>query len=167
MNRFLFSSEHSEKEKYALIYLVPQSELLDKLIQRLKTEKGYKIVYVGSFLNRCDCDVNYTDVGPREFLGLIMDAEFIVAGSFHATVFSHILQKNFAILPYRNNARMIQFLELTNLSERYLQSENEMERILCPVDYEIPMQKLEEFRKQSAERLLEALRNVEIKSDTV
>ena len=158
---------HSEKEKYALIYLVPQSELLDKLIQRLKTEKGYKIVYVGSFLNRCDCDVNYTDVGPREFLGLIMDAGFIVAGSFHATVFSHIFQKNFVILPYRNNARMIQFLELTNLSERYLQSENEMERILCPVDYEIPMQKLEKFRKQSAERLLEALRNVEIKSDTV
>lgn len=158
---------HLEKEKYALIYLIPQSELLDQLIRYLKTKKGYKIVYVGSFLNRCDCDVNYTDIGPREFIGLIMDAELVVAGSFHATVFAHIFQKNFVTLPYQNNARMVQFLELTNLSERYLQSEEEIEKVMSSIDYEIPLQRLEEFRSQSAELLLNALKNVEIKNDTI
>ena len=156
-----------EKDKYALVYLIPQSELLDKLIQYLRKEKGYKIVYVGSFLNRCDCDVNYTDVGPREFLGLIRDAEFVVAGSFHATVFSHIFQKNFVTLPYKNNARMMQFLELTHLPERYLQSEDKIEEVMGDIDYGQAMECLENFRKQSAESLLNALRNMENKCDTV
>lgn len=158
---------HSEKGKYALIYLTPQSQMLDRLVHHLRTEKGYRIIYVGSFLNRCDCDVNYTDVGPREFLGLIMDAEFVVAGSFHATVFSHIFQKNFVTLPYQNNARMVQFLELTHLTERFLQSEDEMENAMCPIDYTVPLQRLSKFRIQSEQLLLEALKNTEMKNDPV
>jgi len=157
----------TEVEKYALVYLIPQSELLDKLIQYLRKEKGYKIVYVGSFLNRCDCDVNYTDVGPKEFLGLIKDAEFIVAGSFHATVFSHIFQKDFVTLAYQNNARMIQFLELTGLTDRYLQSEDAIVKVMDRIDYRIPLQNLERFRDKSAKCLLNVLENMESKRDTV
>ena len=157
----------TETEKYALVYLIPQSELLDKLIQFLRKEKGYKIVYVGSFLNRCDCDVNYTDVGPKEFLGLIKNAEFIVAGSFHATVFSHIFEKDFVTLGYQNNARMTQFLELTGLTDRYLQSEDAIVKVMDRIDYCIPLQKLESFRNKSAESLLNVLENMESKRDTV
>lgn len=150
-----------EEDEYVLIYLTEKSELLDKILLAIKEKTDAKIVYVGSFMNRCECDVNYTDVGPREFLGLIKNAKLVIAGSFHATVFSHIFEKNFIILPYKNNARMVQFLEYTGLKNRYLESEKDINTIYSPVDYTLPMQKLKELRQQSSELLIEALEKAE------
>lgn len=107
---------------YILVYLTAKSELLDDVLEKLQEKYQCKIVYVGSFLNRCKCDVNYTNVGPREFLGLIAGAKFVVAGSFHATIFSCIYQKEFAVLPYKNNERMRDLLKKLKLEERYIEN---------------------------------------------
>lgn len=107
-------------DNYILVYLTAKSDLLDRVLEGLKKKYQCRIVYVGSFLNRCKCDVNYTNVGPREFLGLIAGAKFVVAGSFHATIFSCIYQKEFVILSYKNNTRMEQLLDYLELSDRYI-----------------------------------------------
>lgn len=115
-------------EEYILVYLIPKSNLLDQVLKKVKEAYGCKVVYVGSFLNRCECDVNLTDVGSKEFVTLIANAKFIVAGSFHATVFSCIFHKEFVTLPYANNARMKEFLKLVGMEERFVEKAGDFSR---------------------------------------
>ena len=112
----------NELGDYILVYLIPKSELLNQVLAKIKAEYDCKVVYVGSFLNHCECDINLTDVGPKEFLNLIAHAKYIIAGSFHATVFSCIFHKEFVTLPYANNARMKEFLEQVGLRERFIET---------------------------------------------
>lgn len=111
----------NELGDYILVYLIPKSELLNQVLAKIKAKYDCKVVYVGSFLNHCECDINLTDVGPKEFLNLIAHAKYIIAGSFHATVFSCIFHKEFVTLPYANNARMKEFLALVGLKERFVE----------------------------------------------
>lgn len=133
---FLISAEQYRKKehkilsddfgKYILVYLTEASDLLDKVVDKLRNQYDAKVVYVGSFRNRCKCDVNLTDIGPWEFIGLIDGASYVIAGSFHASVFSSILKKNFAVIPYENNIRMEELLEAFGLQDRFIRNESEM-----------------------------------------
>ena len=141
-----------ETGEYLLVYLTEKSEMLDEVIRKYRKEKKGRVVYVGSFLNRCDCDVNYTDVGPREFLGLIANASMVIAGSYHALLFSCIFRKEFIILPYKNNARMEQFLDYIQCKGRYLSDETDADD-LEPVDWNAVAGKIETLAGQSKEWL--------------
>ena len=111
---------------YILVYLTESSDLLDKAVERLIERFNAKVVYVGSFRNRCKCDINLTNVGPWEFLGLIDRASYIIAGSFHASVFSCILKKNFAVLPYENNIRMEELLKAFGLERQFIRCNEDL-----------------------------------------
>lgn len=128
------------QEDYILVYLTEASELLDKAIERLKNRYHAKVVYVGSFRNRCKCDVNLTNVGPWEFIGLIDHAKCVIAGSFHASVFSCILHKNFAVLPYENNIRMEELLNAFGLEDHFIRTDGDLDIL----DREITAEKFAE-----------------------
>lgn len=147
-------------EKYILVYLVEKSDLLDAILAYYREKYGYKVVYVGSFLNRCKCDINYTDIGPREFLGLISGAELVVAGSYHALLFSCIFKKEFAILPYKNNARMEEFLNYIDMSECYIKNLDMIEAIKV-VDWERIDKKISELVLMSKEWLNQAINYID------
>jgi hypothetical protein len=92
---------------------------------------------MGGVTKRCNCDLHIKDMGPEEFLGLCAGAEFIVASSFHATVFAHIFQKNFAtILPKGNSARIEQFLKIANTEDKIIRKADDIPRALESIDYE-------------------------------
>ena len=141
-----------ETVEYLLVYLTEKSELLDEVIRKYREEKNGKVIYVGSFLNRCDCDVNYTDVGPREFVGLIANASMVIAGSYHALLFSCIFQKEFVILPYKNNARMEQFLDYIECKKRYL-SDGVNENTLETIEWQMINDKIDELVDKSKDWL--------------
>ena len=145
-----------EKGEYLLVYLTEKSEMLDEFIRKYREKKNGRVVYVGSFLNRCDCDVNYTDVGPREFLGLIANASMVIAGSYHALIFSCIFQKEFAILPYKNNARMEQFLEYIECNHRYI-SRAEVPGEIKSIDWNNVSDKIDVLVEQSKDWLNKSL----------
>ncbi|MDE5770084.1 MAG: polysaccharide pyruvyl transferase family protein [Ruminococcus sp.] len=129
---------------YILVYLTQASDLLDKAIERLRKKYKAQVVYVGSFLNRCKCDVNLRNVGPWEFVGLIDNAKYVIAGSFHASVFSCLLKKSFSVLPYENNIRMKELLNRLDLQDRFINSEDD----LNIVDQEITPEKFDLIHKQ-------------------
>lgn len=141
-----------ETEEYLLVYLTEKSELLDAVIQKYREETDGKVIYVGSFLNRCDCDVNLTDVGPREFVGLIANASKVIAGSYHALLFSCIFGKEFVILPYKNNARMEQFLDYVECKKRYI-SDMKMYEDMGPIDWNNVHEKVEVLTNKSKDWL--------------
>ena len=58
---------------------------------------------------------------PKEWLGLIANADYIITNSFHGTVFSIIFERQFTVLPINDkgkNERLIQLLEITGLQQR-------------------------------------------------
>lgn len=102
--------------KYILVYVAQavEREKLDKLIKKLGN--NYKIIFVGSYRKRCNCDIHIKDMGPLEFLSLIDNAEFVVSNSFHATAFSIIYKKQFVtILPDENGERIEDLMELVGI----------------------------------------------------
>lgn len=88
------------EEKYILCYFLGENIEHRKFAERLRDATGYKIVS----LNHADEYVKYSDkfadiipydIGPKEWLNLVKNAEYICTDSFHGTMFSLIFNKIF------------------------------------------------------------------------
>ena len=125
---------------YVFCYLLGKNEEQLKDARRFAKENQCKLV---SFPYLCDYDENdfclddiqIHDAGPKEFLGLIQNAQCIITDSFHATAFSIIFNKPFLALPRfknekgtNNNHRVVDILDEFKLSEWYDREENEIPR---------------------------------------
>lgn len=151
------------KEPYAVMYLADSSPLLDKVIHVLSTELGLKIVHICGFRKKCYCDVFVKDAGPEEILGYIAGAEFVLSASFHATMFSLMLNKPFAtILPgEKTNARIEDLLRLVGLEERILHSTDQLNMLKKPIDYEKTNEILTQLQTESRHLLIQTLLKME------
>lgn len=144
------AKDYKSLGKYTAVYLVEHSDLLDALLNNLHDEHSLKTVGVGGYLEKYKCDEHLMDAGPSEFLGLIRDAEFVLATSFHATVFSLIFHKNFAIIPPKiNSARIEQLLQYLGLENHIVTSISGMSKAFEPIDYVQVEPKLEALRADS------------------
>jgi len=118
--------EEGIKNKYIFIYALEESETINDLALKIKTETGWDIIkiYKNHFAKgNPNIDQNIYDAGPSEFVYLIDNASFILTNSFHGTAFAI----NFEIPFYTiystqkaNNSRQIGLLEKMNLSERLI-----------------------------------------------
>lgn len=70
------------------------------------------------------------------FLGLIKNAKFVVADSFHATVFSIIFEKPFVVItPEVASSRLSSLLDMFGLEEHNINSFSSIEQIEKTIDY--------------------------------
>lgn len=84
------------KDKYILCYALTRSKLMQKAAAKLKKETGYKIVSISpTAVSLVPGDRNIYNAGPREFLGYLQNAEYVLTNSFHGTAFSIIFEKKF------------------------------------------------------------------------
>ena len=73
----------------------------------------------------------------EKFLGLIKYARFVIADSFHATVFSIIFERQFVtITPEVASSRVSSILNLLGISERNLCKFVDTSIIETPIDYQ-------------------------------
>lgn len=152
--------------KYTAVYLVEHSELLDNLLKELHDKRGLEIIGVGGYLKKYKCDIHMMDAGPCEFLGLIRDAEFVLATSFHATIFSLIFHKNFAIIPPKiNEARIEQLLQYLGLERHIITNISQMEQAFAPIDYREVDARLLELRMESRSWLEQKLSGLKEKGN--
>ena len=107
--------------------------------------------------------------GPREFLGLIKNAEFVITDSFHACVFSMIFRTPFAVFERDKanrkgnmNSRIYDFLEEYHL-ERQLVTEETLAGMneIPKVDFSYAHQHWKRRREESLEYLRNALKGSE------
>ena len=159
------------KEKYILCYYLGKNIEHRKFAERLREKTGYKIVS----LNHADEYVKYSDkfadiipydIGPKEFINLIKNAEYVCTDSFHGTVFSLIYNtKFFTFERYRNknskvstNSRIYSLLGIMNLQNRILSGTENIDGVSeRSIDFDIVNKKLSEFRKNSKKFLIESL----------
>lgn len=98
------------------------------------------------------------DVGPREFLGLIENAHFIVTNSFHGTAFSAIYGKPFvSIMSDQNETRRSSLLKSLGLEDRLCSLENLDFRRLEGFDSTAARQEISVQREHALEFLKGAL----------
>jgi len=159
------------KDKYILCYFLGNNIEHRKFVERLKDKTGYKIVslnHADEYVKYSDefADITPYDIGPKEWINLLKNAEYICTDSFHCTVFSILFNKMFFDFRRHNsknknstNSRLDSLLNIAGISEeRILQgTENVEDVIKYKINYEKVNKNIDKFRKESKEWLLNSL----------
>lgn len=91
------------KDKYVFCYFLGDDKLERDLAFDYAKKNGYQMLsipYLNGKYRKADARLKCThvyDVSPERFLNLIKNADYIFTDSFHATLFSHIFQRNFFV----------------------------------------------------------------------
>ena len=156
------------KQLYLVCYLlednIAQRKAVEKLAKRLKLKILTFPHILCNVVRKCDLffgDIHDYTSGPREFIGLIQNAELIVTDSFHASVFSMIFETLFYVFKRdkadaknSTNRRIYDFLkEYQLVSEESLAEVNKIPE----VDFKYAHQHWEKRREESLEYLEHAL----------
>lgn len=168
--------EKNLKGKYILCYLLGDNEDQRKAVEKLARRLHLRIVTFPHIL--CNvvrkCDLFFGDIrdfssGPREFLGLIKNAEFVITDSFHACVFSMIFQTPFAVFERHKagekgtmNSRIFDFLEEYHLEDQLFTEDTLTKMQEIPqIDFSYAQKHWKKRRKESLEYLEHALKDNE------
>lgn len=120
------------KRKYVLFFCIKPSPLLKERAEAYARENGLELVTIGGRMkDRFDPTKHPRyGVGPKEFLGLIHDAECVFTNSFHGMAISVALQTNFYVeYSSDTNSRLSNLVDIFGLQERVVGSGN-----LLPTD---------------------------------
>ena len=163
-------------QPYIFVYLLGEKREHRRLIKKYAKTLGLKIVFLPHVhfrFNPADCffaDYNLYDVGPREFVGLIKNAEMVITDSFHGCVFSIIYQKKFWALKRHKdsekenmNSRLYTLFDSLGLQDRLIEDESteyDAKSLNRQIDYAHVEAKLNTLRKDSADFLLNAIESV-------
>lgn len=110
-------------DKYIFVYDFDKNGKIKEAALSLAHKYNLKI-YSGL---KCEyADKTFEDFGPKQFLSLVKNAEFVVTNSFHATAFSVIFKRSFYVFnrDWKINTRMRDLLNsLGNNTSRRLVEE--------------------------------------------
>lgn len=117
--------------RYLLVYCISYDENLIDTVKKISRKKDLKIVVCGRIKELKGDAIQFSHASPEQFLNLIKNAAFIVATSYHATVFSTIFEKQFvALLPSYASNRVRDFCESRGLSIRCIHNASEVDALL-------------------------------------
>ena len=131
------SKESVPEQPYILIYQLNKNPEFDQYAQKLSKKLHlplYRIAY-GVHEKRKG---EHTIVCPKveEFLGLFMNAEYVLTDSFHGTAFSLNLGRKFvSISPGRFSGRIMNLLKMTGVTDHYLEDYRDVKIADNPIDF--------------------------------
>lgn len=111
----LFSSEEwsslfitpQDKSKYIVLYLLHYNQIIISNANRLAKKYNLKLKVLVANLNNYkkfeSKELDFCEVGPKEWMGYIYNAEYVITDSFHGSVFSIIFGKTFITISTNNN----------------------------------------------------------------
>ena len=158
----------SFKEKYVLVYLLGDDKKEKQKIVELARKTGYKVVTVpnvnlhAKFFDLKASDIVKWNIGPKEFLGLIKNAELVLTDSFHCVAFSIIFKKLFYCFDRggnekKMNSRLTSILNILKIEDRFIDLTSLSKIDIVSIDYTSVEKKLENYRKESELWLKKAL----------
>lgn len=153
----------NKKEKYVLLYGLEENELFEKTFKFIKDNTDMKIINISPAKKISEyIDETIYSVGPREFIGLLEEAELVFTNSFHGTCFSIIFGKKFFTIGHSElNSRLESILRLTNLESHMINKEfQSLDEFYNTIDIE--SEKVDEILdkeiRESKEFLVQALK---------
>ena len=153
------TKKYSNKElgEYFLIYSVSKDALLKKAINFLSKRRKMKIISIDQGIKvGIKVDKQFRDSGIEDFLELFYNAEFIVTDSFHGVCFSLNFNKPFVAVSSRENCRIKSLLEIIEMKNRLVTSEEELNEDLLRFNLDPLI--IEELRDKSFNFIDNALR---------
>lgn len=162
------------KSKYIVCYLLGDSKNQRKAVNKFAKKFNLLVVtfphIIYNAVRKCDLffgNIHDYTSGPREFLGLIRNAELIITDSFHACVFSMIFQKPFVVFERNKigekgnmNSRIYDFLEEYHLENQLMTEKELIEMKKIPeIDFTYAHEHWKKRREESLEYLGNALKN--------
>lgn len=144
-------------EKYVLLFNFVGGQDAISFAKHISKQLGVMTIEVKAVTNPFHKNSETrNNLSPEEFLGFIQNARCVVTDSFHATVFSAILHKDFYTLTrHNNNDRTQSFLNTIGLSDRMMDKRTKIS--FEPINYNGIDEKLDNYRKQSMAFLNECL----------
>lgn len=157
--------EPETKKKYIFAYLI-QREKKERSIEceELANKLGLELICITSpgWENDLSSSIKQipNGIGPREFLGLIKNAEYVITDSFHAIAFSIIFNKVF--FSYGEDDRKTTLLNFFGLSNQIVKKSGLQNAFHYKyIDYFEINKKLSSYNKSSINYLEGALHNGE------
>lgn len=165
-------SEVSTKieKKYILVYFLNSpSKLAIEVVKKVKYQSKLELIILPyKFDDYNDLEVyKFYTAGPKEFVGLINNAEFIITDSFHGVAFSINFNKQFYVVErdygknIKQNGRILSLVNKCGLESRFLKKYDTNISNFNLINYEKTNIILENERKKAKKYLLDALGNIE------
>lgn len=151
----------NESGHYLFVYLLEPNQKLLTYVENLAREKGLKVIYISNIVKKnlftSINSENAFGISPELFLQRIVDADYVVTNSFHATIFSILFKKKFVTFKTKKSfPRMMDLLETLGIQNRIF---NDHINISDEIDFSSVEKKMQEIRKQSLDFLQKALVN--------
>lgn len=151
-----FSVKPNMKRPYILCYVLYRPDWLNSYLKKIRKQTKLDIVLVTSdpfrnvYHNKC-----IRNAGPKEFLGLIQNAEFVISSSFHGVALSIANQKPFyAVVNPNAPSRIIDLLSVLNLKHRIIKKEDKFN--VSEIDY-LSVENILEVERQKSYKYLSSL----------
>lgn len=166
-----FDLKGSQSDKYILCYLfrgiTPKIEKKVKLYAK-KYNLDIKYIPMSSKEVRYNQQNGHNNfIGPKEFVELFYNAEYVFTNSFHGLLFSLIMNKSFSLLHrgktnewLKHEERMSSILEILNLSDRFIYEDDMKNDLNFDIDYYSVNIIIKNLRKDSLDYLKNALDSV-------
>lgn len=159
----IFSITHFKKKKYILCYFldIPIDNTY-KFIKEVQKKYGLEAVFLPYKEEWQTNFNNYVQLaaGPKEFLEVLLNSEYVITDSFHGTIFSINFNIEFYTVKrqYGSNdsqeSRITGILEKFNLLDRLIDSkEKNYEKLYEKINWHKVNEKLERERKDSEKYL--------------
>lgn len=162
-------------ERYIFVYFLGNNPWERDLVRKVRKETGLKIVQLAHSDEYIKSDEGFADftpynVGPKEFVELIRDAEYVFTDSFHCSVFSMLNHKRFYTFPrysqdgaVSTNGRLYSLLSLVHQESRLVKKQdvaswNVKEQIEKQPDYSTIDKELGQLRDFTWNWLTDALK---------
>lgn len=159
-------------DKYILCYFLGSNIEHRKFAEKLKEKTGYKIVslnHADEYVKYSDtfADITPYDIGPREWINLIKNAEYVCTDSFHGTVFSLLFNKTF--FDFRRysesnkmstNSRIDSLLDLAGVDKnRILTGNEDVDTVIkYKINYNKVNKNIDKIRQESKKWLMESIK---------
>lgn len=155
------------RDKYILCYYIGNVSGMREYARKLSKKTGLPLVMViRNIRDTVYFNKKAYESGPKEFLSLIKNAEYICTNSFHAIIFSIVFNKKFWVFTEKGNTikpqkRIFDFTEMTGLSDRVLNIDN-CDNVLGleDIDFEKVDNKLKPYIEKSKQYLKDALNKI-------
>lgn len=144
---------------YILVYSVPRTPFIKKVVEFYKTKLKIKVVLLDQLLKTfCNADIQIRDAGIEDFIYLFNNASFVITDSFHGTCFALNFNKQFvSVAPHGKRNRIENLLSQVDLTERIVdENTGNLENLELDFSFVEPNKKLEQIRLNS----LNFIRNV-------
>ena len=141
-------------KNFIFLYEIGIKEQEKEKIIHFARKTGKKIISIGCDITWCDENIYGT---PFDFLGYIMNADFVITSQFHGVLFSLIFNKEFVIFP-QGKAKVLDVMEWAGLKDRDATNVPDLEYIFAkPMNYDEINKLIAKCREDSLQWLIKSI----------